>query len=312
VFRTVIEKGTFVRAAEALRVPQPAISAQIKSLEKELGCVLIQRRPGVARIKPTEPGEMVYEAAVKILDELEGLSLRIRSLNQHSCSLCTVRVVSDVPTGVYILSKLVSDFRRHHPEAVITLITTNFRDLPATLQEGGYDLAVVPQEISVPDASLDFTFLEDLVAVANSSLLSSPKIADWTTLPLVLPPKNTVVRKSVDPYFRELGITPNVVMELNHPEAVRKAVKTNSLAAITHRVSVEEDLVSAELVELRPPKPLPRLIYKVMRLHSRPSQHLQAFSKFLQERLPHHQEVSLPRIEGPARTISRGDSRGEG
>ena len=71
ILRRVIEEKSFVRAAESLRVSQPAISSQIKALERELGCVLLKRKSALGPVEPTEAGRIVYKAALKIFENLD-------------------------------------------------------------------------------------------------------------------------------------------------------------------------------------------------------------------------------------------------
>jgi DNA-binding transcriptional LysR family regulator len=89
----------------------------------------------------------------------------------------------------------------------------------------------------------------------------------------------------VDTYFRRLGLKPNIILELNHPEGIKRAVRNNSLATITHRVAVQEDLEAGTLSELEPPLPLPTLTYKVVHTRAKPTEHVRAFSRLLRERL---------------------------
>ncbi|MGB9920666.1 MAG: substrate-binding domain-containing protein [Moorellales bacterium] len=131
-----------------------------------------------------------------------------------------------------------------------------------------------------------FTFAQPLATVANPEISRAAQAGDWRQLPLVLPPATSIVRKTVEAYFRRLKLRPNIVLELNHPEATKKAVRSGPVACITHRVAVQEDLEAGALVELNPPQPLPQLIYKVVRTRSRCEEHVRAFTRFLQERLP--------------------------
>ncbi|MCR4420581.1 MAG: LysR family transcriptional regulator [Clostridia bacterium] len=287
ILRTVIEEGSFVRAAEVLRVSQPAISAQVKALENELGHVLLRRKPSMGIVEPTEAGRIAYRAALRVLEGLEDLTRELRYLDDNQMPSCReVQVICDVPTGVYILPRLASEFRGRFANVMVKVaVNTDYRAITAKLRQDLYDLAIVPQEVNTPAAVQEFAFIEDLAIVANPALAGSPQASDWASLPLVLPPANSIVRRSVEAYFKRLKIKPNIVLELNHPEAAKKAVGSGPVACITHKVSVQEDLDAGKLVELVPPRPLPRLSYKVVRTRSRLGEHVRAFTSFLQEHL---------------------------
>ena len=67
VFTEVARHLSFARAAEVLHLTQPAITAQIKALEEELGVALFDRRPG--RISLTKAGDLVRKGVAQVLAE---------------------------------------------------------------------------------------------------------------------------------------------------------------------------------------------------------------------------------------------------
>ena len=76
-FCEVVDRKSFSQAAERLGVTQPAVSLQIRSLEKRLGSKLLDRSG--RRVEPTEAGQRLYRAAQRmlalegqLLEELEG------------------------------------------------------------------------------------------------------------------------------------------------------------------------------------------------------------------------------------------------
>src|ERR1700751_3393749 len=70
-FCAVVERRSFSQAAEQLGVTQPAVSLQIRSLEKRLGAQLLD--PPAPRGEPTEPGTRLYRNAQKLLQQEEQL-----------------------------------------------------------------------------------------------------------------------------------------------------------------------------------------------------------------------------------------------
>lgn len=77
-FVTASKLGSITRAAEALHVTQPAVTAQIKALEEELGVTLFDRRPG--RIQVTRAGEALLPAAQRLMDAASHLQSHAREL----------------------------------------------------------------------------------------------------------------------------------------------------------------------------------------------------------------------------------------
>jgi len=290
IFRTVVERGSFVQAGKVLQISQPAISAQIKALEDELGYTLIRRKPNSRKLELTEAGETAYQVALKVCGNLEELYEGLRYLEPGAgAGPRRLRVVCGLDAGVYVLPTLVLEFRNSFPDTKITIVTVtttlNLQELLATVRHDAYDLAIVPQDLSTPAPVCDFTFALELVAVANPGLVTTKGAPDWESLPLVLPPRNSILRRNVDVYFKNLRIKPNIILELNHPEGTKRAIKSGLAAAIIHRVAVQEELERGVLSELEPPLPLPTLTYKVVHTRAKPAEHVRAFSRLLRERL---------------------------
>ncbi|HTF48857.1 MAG TPA: LysR family transcriptional regulator, partial [Pseudonocardia sp.] len=69
-FEAVVRYGGFTRAAEQLRIAQPAVSAQVRRLEADLGVALLERT--TRRVRLTRAGELVLARARRTFDELDG------------------------------------------------------------------------------------------------------------------------------------------------------------------------------------------------------------------------------------------------
>src|SRR5512138_2880866 len=92
-FVAVAEEGGFVRAARRLHVAQPALSRQIRDLEREVGVELVERDPRSSRLTPG--GEAVLHEAQAILDRVNTAIERARRAKRGlagHCSICTGRL----------------------------------------------------------------------------------------------------------------------------------------------------------------------------------------------------------------------------
>ena len=70
-FAKVVESGSFSKAASQLHVAQPALSKQVQQFEEDLGLALIER--GSRPVRLTEPGRVIYEQALQILERVDDL-----------------------------------------------------------------------------------------------------------------------------------------------------------------------------------------------------------------------------------------------
>ena len=92
-FVTVAKLGSITRAAEVLHVTQPAVTAQIKALEEELGVALFDRRPG--RISVTRAGEALLPQAELLLDSASVLLGKARELQGEVTGQFVLGTVAD-------------------------------------------------------------------------------------------------------------------------------------------------------------------------------------------------------------------------
>src|SRR5690606_24253311 len=112
-FCQTVRLGSVSRAAEALFVSQPAITLQLQALERDLGTPLLERSG--RRLLPTREGELLYEMALPLVEQLDGLENafreRVRGLDAGE-----LRIAANSSTILYLLPKIVAAFRQQHPE----------------------------------------------------------------------------------------------------------------------------------------------------------------------------------------------------
>ncbi|MGB9887413.1 MAG: LysR family transcriptional regulator [Moorellales bacterium] len=287
VLCTIIQEGSLQRAATVLCVSQPTISAQVKALERELGCELLKRRPGSKRVEATAAGEILYRGALEVFRTLDLILSDLKGLKAApSFAVREVRVISDLAIGLYVLPSLIKEFKNSCATRIMVTPLPHVV-LPQVLQVHNYDLAVVPRTIPTPHAVKQFSFTEPLAAVASPKLmpLSAREPFDLACLPLVVAPEGSVVRSAIDSYFKRIGIRPHIVLEFNHPEAIKSLIESVPVGTITHRVSVQDSLEAGRLVELPLPQELPQVEYKIVRSRFSVEKEVEGLCRFLRNRL---------------------------
>lgn len=159
-FDAVVRHGGFTPAAEQLHVAQPAVSAQIKKLEAELGVVLLQRT--TRRQSLTPAGELFLQRARSVLGELD--SARAESAELSSALRGTVRLGATPVLGWVDLPAALAAFRRLHPEVRLELRSGLVADLVTQIDAGTLDVVVAPAHTGlVPRYSVSVLAEETLV-----------------------------------------------------------------------------------------------------------------------------------------------------
>jgi LysR family hydrogen peroxide-inducible transcriptional activator len=160
----------FGRAAEACSVTQPALSMQIRDLERQLGVQLVERRPGDVVL--TDIGIEVVERGQQILAEARDLI----DFARHRRSVLTGRLVLGViPTlAPYVLPRMLSTIQRTYPDLQIELRETQTRVLLDELARGELDAIMLALPLVDPDIETMELFQDPfLLAVPSTDARSN-------------------------------------------------------------------------------------------------------------------------------------------
>ncbi|OZI24922.1 LysR family transcriptional regulator [Bordetella genomosp. 7] len=145
VFTAVVEAGSFVKAAEALRMSKAGVSRHVTELETRLGVRLMQRT--TRRQSLTEEGQLFYERCKVLLAEVEDAETEVNSRSAEVGGL--LRINAPLTFGVCHLAPLWAEFKAHHPRLVLDITLS---DRLVDLVDEGYDVAVRISQL--PDSTL--------------------------------------------------------------------------------------------------------------------------------------------------------------
>src|ERR671918_714084 len=149
-FCAVVERRSFSQAAERLGVTQPAVSLQVRSLEKRLGAQLLDRSG--RRVEPTEAGLRLYRSAQRMLALEEQLVSDVAATTEGALSGELVIGASTGPAAIAV-PLLLCEFQREHPDG--TLEEARVEGLEAT-REISLASAVGRARTRVADAFVEF------------------------------------------------------------------------------------------------------------------------------------------------------------
>jgi DNA-binding transcriptional LysR family regulator len=169
VLREVAERGSFSAAADALHLTQSAVSQQITALERESGHQLVVR--GRNGVRLTEPGQVVVEHAVAILDRLRAAEEELDSLAALEGG--RLRLAAFPSVGATIVPEALRAFRARYPKVRIGLVEAEPEQSLPALRTGEVDLALA---YDYPDLAspLSHEGLERTLLFAEPLLLALP------------------------------------------------------------------------------------------------------------------------------------------
>lgn len=137
VYAVYVNKS-FSKAAEALYISQPALSAAIKKVEIEVGTPLFDRRTNP--ISLTEAGKYYIESVERVMQIEEDMKLKFKALSDLNKSTINIGAASFFCT--YVLPDLIQDFQDKHPQYTVNVLEANADDLMKYLKSGVVDLII--------------------------------------------------------------------------------------------------------------------------------------------------------------------------
>lgn len=165
----VAEHGQFGRAAAALHISQPGLSAQVRELERRLGVVLFDRsRPAT---RPTPAGVEVLDRARRLLADAADL---VRVAQAHEGAVRGPVRLAAIPTlAPYLLPAVVVELRRRWPEAELELAELRTSELVAAVSSAEVDLGLLATPVDTAGLEVrDLGFEPFLLAVAATHALA--------------------------------------------------------------------------------------------------------------------------------------------
>ncbi len=134
-FCRIVERGSFARAAEDLRVSPALLSREVRLLEESLGTTLITRT--TRRMALTEAGRHYYDEAMAILDAVNRVEDQIRE--RAGAVAGHLRINAPSSFGHLVVAPLLPGFFRRYPDLRVSL---TLDDRVVDMVEGGFDLTI--------------------------------------------------------------------------------------------------------------------------------------------------------------------------
>jgi DNA-binding transcriptional LysR family regulator len=249
-FLAVAERRSVSRAAKALYLTQPALSARLKNLERELGIDLFVRTPKGVRL--TEAGEAFRPYAQRVLETLaQGREVLAGLATGEAGRL----MIGAAPAaGAYLLPRLVKRFQDVHPGVQVHVVTGHSEDVLEMVLRERVQIGLI-RELGHPDVVTVPIFVDEvvLVVVPDHPFAAAGEIElqDLDTARLILFDRTSSYFELTSPFFREAGFVPKGLMEIDNVEAAKKMVEEGLGAALLPRSAVADELDSGTLVEVK-------------------------------------------------------------
>jgi LysR family nitrogen assimilation transcriptional regulator len=274
-FVQIAETGNFSRAAEVLRIAQPSLSQQIKSLEGELGVQLFVRH--ARGVTATEQGQQLYDHARRILQEIDDAKGILRSQTSDPTGRVSVGLPTSACRGLSL--PLFRVMAERLPNITLHLVEAMTGYLDELIQAGRLDVALLYDHKAFEHVAWTEMITEDLMLfvsakspMAKRRSISFRKVFDF---PVVLPGRPNVLRIVIEQLAARHDIVPNV-KDCDSLPAIAKLVCDAQFMAVMPHFAFVDEMARGEMVAIPIVDPIPSWTLSVVvsqrTMHSRASE----------------------------------------
>ena len=246
-FCAVVERRSFSHVAEQLGVTQPAVSLQIRSLEKRLGLQLLDRSG--RRVEPTEAGARLYRSAQRLLAMEEQLLADLGGEAEGEL-VGRLEIGASTGPGGTVLPVVLGQFQRLHPEVHVALAVSDTQHVVEQVARREVELGVVGAARRHRGVVFEPFFRDEVVlAVPRGHRFAGRAVTldELKAEPLVLMQEGAGVRQVIEEELREAGVRLrdlDVRLELGLQESARSAVVAGYGVTFISRSAIEADIAA--------------------------------------------------------------------
>jgi DNA-binding transcriptional LysR family regulator len=288
-FCAVVERKSFSQAAERLGVTQPAVSLQVRSLEKRLGRRLLDRSG--RRVEPTEAGMALYRGAQRML-ALEGQLIDELDAGEEGELHGALEVGASTGPGSTVVPVLLCEFQRENPGVAVSLSISDTQSVVDRVGERELELGVVGAARRHRGVVFEPFFRDEVVLACPPGHRFAGRTVTLAQLreePLIVMQEGAGVRQVIEDELRRAGtrlrdLEPR--LELGLQESVKAAVAAGHGVTFISRAGIEADLAAGTLETAKVKGLDPAREISLVRSAGRsPTRAAEAFLEFARERL---------------------------
>jgi DNA-binding transcriptional LysR family regulator len=249
-FLAVASYGGFHRAAAALHVSQPAVSARIQALENSLGTRLFERGPGGFSLSPA--GKTLRSHAEQLLRQVAQARQAVSELRPASTGALPIAASLSICT--YLLPEVLKKYQVDHPDVVVSVRSGNSVQVLKMVLDGEVDFGLAR---SLHHPEVETISLRDdplmLVGHPRHPAMAKRKVSleELESLPLIAYDRGSSDWTLMNGLFRRVGMLPNIVLEVETIEACLRMVLRKLGLAFLPQIAVHEELRKKKLVTLQ-------------------------------------------------------------
>ena len=249
IFLEVARLSSFSRAAEKRFRTQPAISSQIRALEEEVGARLLDRSGG--RVSLTASGKLFFKYAEETIEQRKTILNEIADTERVPRG--EIVVGANEGTCLHILPGVFAQFKRDYPNVSVNIKRSDYARILESIIENVVDFGVISLPVNDNRLEAQMIHRDELVVITSPkhplAAKKSVTVSEVATYPLVLP-KTGHTRDALDALFYDHHLKPQVAMELDSSELLKRFVAADVGVGFIPRSNVDQDIRAKALVAI--------------------------------------------------------------
>jgi DNA-binding transcriptional LysR family regulator len=250
----VVERSSFSQAAERLGVTQPAVSLQVRALEKRLGTQLLDRSG--RRVAPTEAGARLYRGAQRLLALEQQLVAEVGGDDAGELG-GTLEIGASTGPGGIVVATLLCELQKAHPGLHVALSVFDTQRVVELVADRTLELGIVGAAPRHRNVQYEPFFRDEVILVCppgHAAAGTTIGLEQLRAEPLIVMQEGAGVRQMIEDELRRLGLRLrdlDVRLELGLQESVKTAVQRGFGLTFISRTSVEAELAAGTLAAVR-------------------------------------------------------------
>ncbi|MEJ2091689.1 MAG: LysR family transcriptional regulator [Syntrophobacterales bacterium] len=220
-FHQVAQLGSFTKAAEATFRTQSALSQQVKALEEELGCRLLERI-GKRKLRLTEAGERFLRFTQSVLGAYAGLQEELQELKGIPAG--ELRLAAPFTTLYHLFREVLREYPQRFPQVRLAILDRSQPEVIDLVRQGEVDFGLALASAAPKDLTARSWQEVEMVLMTPRdhplTRLQEVTIEEIVRYPLILPPRGqrSPGRQTLEALFQQQGLDYRVVMESSNVE----------------------------------------------------------------------------------------------
>jgi LysR family transcriptional regulator, low CO2-responsive transcriptional regulator len=248
-FLEVARLSSFSRAAEKRFRTQPAISAQIRAIEEEVGAKLLDRSGG--KVALTAAGKLFQKYAEETVQSRRNVLTAIAEMERVPRG--EIIVGANEGTCLHVLPEVFAQFKKQYPGVGVNVRRLESAGVLECVIDHSIDFGVVSLPVNDKRLTVVPIHRDELIVICapghDLSRCKAVSVEQVAEFPLLVP-KFGKTREAIEDMFAQRGLTPSISMELDSSELLKRFAAADVGVGFIARSNAQEELKAKSLVAI--------------------------------------------------------------